>query len=49
MTVITRSPLRWIFVFVTLFLLLEVHATGEDETGVDDTAERLVSVLARPL
>lgn len=49
MTVIIRSPLRWIFVFVTLFLLLGVHATGEKETGVNDTTDRLVSVLARPL
>ena len=49
MTVIIRSPVRWIFVFVTLFLLLEVHATGENETGVNDTTERLISVLARLL
>lgn len=44
MTVMIRSPLRWVFVFVTLFLLLEVYATG-----VDDTTDRRVSVLARPL
>lgn len=49
MTVIIRSPLRWIFVFVTLFLLLEVHATGEKESGVNDTTDRLLTVLARPL
>jgi hypothetical protein len=48
MTVIIRS-LRWVFVFVALFLLLEVHATGEKETGVNDTTDRLVSVLARQL
>jgi zinc transporter 7 len=45
MTVIRHSPLRWIFVFVTLFLLLEVHAAGEKEAGVNDTTEPLVSVL----
>ena len=45
MTVIIRS-LRWAFVFVALFLLLEVHATGAEEKIVDDTT---VSVLARPL
>ena len=44
MTVIIRSPFRWVFVFVTLFLLLGVHATG-----VNSTTDRLVSVLARPL
>ena len=49
MTVIIQSPLRWIFVFVALFLFLEVHATSEKETGVNDAADRLVSVLARPL
>ena len=49
MTVIIRSPpLRWIFVFVTLFLLLEVYATGEKEAGVNDATDLLVSVLARP-
>jgi hypothetical protein len=37
-----------VFVFVTLFLLLEVHATGEKETGVNDATDRIVSVLARP-
>ena len=48
MTVIIRSPLRCIFVFITLFLLLEVYATGGKERDVND-AERLISVLARPL
>jgi len=45
MTVIIRSPLRWIFVFVALFLLVEAHATSEKETGVNDTTDSLVSVL----
>ena len=49
MTVIMRSPLRWIFVFVTLFLLLEVRATSEKEAGVNDATDGLVSVLARPM
>lgn len=46
-TVIMRYPLHyWFFAFVTLFLLLEVHAAGVKET---DTTEHLLSVLVRPL
>ena len=48
MTVMIRSPLGWVFVFVALFLLLEVHATGQKETDVNDTTDSIVSVLARP-
>ncbi|KAF8813186.1 Zip-domain-containing protein [Phlegmacium glaucopus] len=44
MTVIMRYPHYWFFAFVAL-LLLQVHAAGVKENGLNDTTERLVSVL----